>query len=112
MRWITRLVVGGLIVGTGLLGAGCRTVVPERARQVGGGFDMEFTAPSNGLLYLADTHRKTILLSRSVSQGEAFRYFQGSVELAEESLDVNYKGNARDLRLYFEPAPGQPFRWR
>jgi hypothetical protein len=104
--------LAGLIAGAALIGAGCQSTVPERARHVGGGFDVQYTAPTNGLIYLVDTEEETILLSRSVQQGDQFRYFQGKAEFAEESFDVDYKGKARDLKLYFEPAIGQPFRWR
>jgi hypothetical protein len=112
MNQTTRLILTGLLAGVTLLGGGCRSTVPERARQVGGGVDMQFTAPTNGLIYLVDTKEKAILLSRSVTQGEAFRFFQGKVEFGEQSFDVPYTGRARDLKLYFEPAIGQPFRWR
>jgi hypothetical protein len=112
MKHMTRLILAGLIAGVTLAGVGCRSTVPERARHVGGGFDMQYTAPTNGIIYLVDTEEHSILLSRSVQQSDQFRYFEGKAEFAGESFDVDYKGKARDLKLYFEPAVGQPFRWR
>ena len=68
------------------LGSGCSTVkrfipgnqpekkLPPQELIVGGGFQIDYTAPRNGTVVLADRNRGQILVTRSTSAGERYQF--------------------------------------
>ena len=83
LRLPVALLTAALLLG---LGSGCSTVqrfipgnqpekkLPPQELIVGGGFQIDYTAPRNGTVVLADRNRGQILVTRSMSAGERYQF--------------------------------------
>lgn len=68
------------------------TGVHRRAKLIGGGGMVEFTAPQDGVCYLVDASDRTLLATQTLKAGERFDY-----ELTEgnweQLMGIKYGGN-------------------
>jgi hypothetical protein len=104
---VTRVRNGFLAAASWLCLVGCQEAVPRtqpsihmvptEARLVGGGTDIDFTAPESGIAFLYDWSESKAVLSRSLQKGETLKIRKGAVV---ESTGV---ATAADPGLYFLP---------
>ncbi len=59
-----------------LIGSGCVThhTLPRDSRIVGGGLDIEWTAPSDGTAVLMEKNTHKVVATRSLADGEKFEF--------------------------------------
>jgi hypothetical protein len=72
---------------------------------VGGGFNIDFVAPSDGTAYLVMRNQKKIVQTKPLKQGEHFT-FSSSVQHPESFNEFYFGVPAKDavIELYFVPA--------
>ncbi|MDH7598027.1 MAG: hypothetical protein QHH07_00130 [Sedimentisphaerales bacterium] len=80
--------------------------VPDRRFLVGGRFDVEYRAPSEGTLYWVEDNTKTIIATKSVDPGTSVQ-FQWVPEFASLLGDPNRPSSVK-LSLYFVPNQDSP----
>jgi len=82
--------------------------VPRKARVVGGGSDVTFTAPEPGIIYLYDLEKQRVIASALLGQGEtlcveghtgkAYVVWAGPPETS-----TTFRATFEDLIVYFVP---------
>lgn len=98
-----------------LLTAGCvyiadNTVEPEKFKdghRAGGGLEISYVAPEDGVINLVDKRTGRHLMSKSVIEGEVYEFSARDLDPAEEKkwgVDVK----KADFVLYFYPNPKPP----
>jgi hypothetical protein len=97
--------VGGC---SGLEGSAFRSDgIPQDKYLVGGGWQIDFTAPSNGTAYLVEMNYRKLLETKSLDEGESYRQ---NIDPGESQLkDIGIDSSSARLALFFVPArPCQP----
>ncbi|MBP7051534.1 MAG: hypothetical protein KBE65_11010 [Phycisphaerae bacterium] len=100
-----------------LMIAGCsttafsgRTGVPQGAKAVGGGFAIDWEAPTAGTVYLVEETSGKIIETRSLDEDETFEFeadlSDDEVVQAFEQVTGVEMEKAR-LVLYFQPSPAE-----
>jgi len=118
--WSRRVVSVGMRTG-GIVGllmiAGCsttafsgRTGVPQGAKAVGGGFAIDWEAPTAGTAYLVEETSGKIIETESLDEDETFEFdadlsIDEVVRTLEQVMGVDIS-KAR-LVLYFKPSPAE-----
>lgn len=79
--------------------------IPAARYQVGGGFEIDFTAPADGTVYVVDQASKRILAMESLEEGDSFsfNFFNAGEEYSALGLVPSAK-----ISLYFVPVLTQP----
>lgn len=102
-QWLAAALTGLLVV----LVAGCNTGnfefttgLPKPYFKVGGGYDIQFVAPHDGIAVLADDRSREVLQTRTLRQGEDFT-FQATPVMLEEQLGLD--PDRVKISLYFIP---------
>ena len=79
--------------------------IPAARYQVGGGFEIDYTAPADGTVYVVDQTSKRILTMESLEEGDnfSFSFFAYGDEYSALGLVPSAK-----IALYFVPVSTQP----
>jgi len=112
----TGMVAAG-IIGLLMIVSGCSTTalsgktgVPQGAKAVGGGFAIDWEAPTAGTVYLVEETSGKIIETRSVDEDESYEFdadlsVDEVVQAFEQIAGVEME-KAR-LVLYFKPSPAE-----
>jgi hypothetical protein len=106
---IQKLVVSLSVLGLVLL-IGCMTTstfrengLPSERYVVGGGYTIEYKAPSNGTAYWVEETSSKIIESKSVEEGEAVQFeLDADADEFKEATGIDLKD--AKFTLYFVPA--------
>jgi hypothetical protein len=100
------LLGGALTVGG--CGSGKRSPavrLPDTPRMVGGGMTIEWKAPERGTVYLVEKQSGKIIETRSLEEGETYKFAATSIVQADEFEQMlGIKFAKAQFLLYFEPA--------
>ena len=105
-QWVTSGLSGLLLVLMVVVMVGCSTGnfqftgLPKSYYKVGGGYDIDFVAPHDGIAVLADERGRDVLQTRTLRQGESFT-FNATPVMLEEQLGLNPE--KAKISLYFIP---------
>lgn len=84
--------------------------IPMPKYLVGGGFQLKYTAPVDGTLYVADSHSSKMLITESLKADDTF---EQTFDLADRDTKDGLKAlgielSAAKLQLYFIPDTDMP----
>jgi hypothetical protein len=102
-------IVVAVVVGLGMIVAGCNTVsqapgLPRGVQAVGGGLQIYWKAPSDGTVYLVEQASRKIIETKSLDAGEIYEFDIDAedAEVFEKVTGLNL--TPARLALYFKPA--------
>lgn len=109
-----RVVTAAVVVGLLTVAVGCRTMglqrgdLPRGAEVVGGGFQIDWEAPTAGTVYLVEKTTGKIVETKSLDKDESYDF---EMSLDDEGVAETFKSafgiSVKDAKLvlYFKPAP-------
>ena len=107
------LFITGLLILCGTLWSGCQSGsntafgfggLPKEQYRVGGGFDIEYTAPVDGTFYLVDQNSGKFVITEAVTEGDTFDFSIDPTNL-DEAMAYGIDIRNSKLILYFVPKP-------
>jgi hypothetical protein len=101
------LFAGGCIIVSGNDFEPDKTGIPKDANRVGGGLEISYVAPDDGMINLIDRRSGKNLMSKSVVAGEKYEFHAKALNAEEEKkwgIDVK----KADFILYFIPNRPKP----
>ena len=113
LKGINHVFVLAIILGSLVL-AGCGSPmgqtgdfdgngVPHQKYLVGGGMQIEWTAPQPGTAYLVENHSEKILMTKSLDTDDEFEFSAGSAEPEDIKQAFGIEMSELKLALYFIP---------
>ncbi len=101
------------IVGLMLVGAGCTTIAPLQGNDlprdvqiVGGGFRINWIAPTDGTVYLYEKKSGKIVETESLSEGDSYEFEMDLDEEVTRTFENAFGVSMKEAKLvlYFKPA--------
>lgn len=101
------------IVGLMLVGEGCTTIAPLQGNDlprdvqiVGGGFRINWIAPTDGTVYLYEKKSGKIVETESLSEGDSYEFEMDLDEEVTRTFENAFGVSMKEAKLvlYFKPA--------
>ncbi len=100
-----------VLAGAALAAAGCASrgrsegVPPEmaKAKFIGGGREVQFTAPEPGMALVWDNGDRRLIASKAMQKGETVLATRSAIMDEQRTAHVIADGNSDDIRLFFLP---------